>query len=686
MRLHYFLILILGLLLGCKPDPKIPKWNVEALTPIVHSRVNITDMVPDSSLKVGENGFLSLVYQTNLARLQPDEIFEPLNQDFQNTIKLNNIDFGTRVLKDSISLGELSSNGSPQGQFIIYNNGQTAVVPPFAPVYRKSTTINATDLFQTVTLLSGKATLKIQNNFPVPLTDIKFLLENINSRTPVVKKRLDTLKAGQEYSEIFPLNNITIEGLLNVELEKFSSPGSGTQQVVIDTSDQIVMSIILSDLVPVSATAVFPRQNLANDTTSTSIAAGNAQLTSIKVKEGKIFLDANSTIEDNISLDYKIPNAKKNGNQLGFTENISAAPSSGFSTTFKEVDISGYEVDLTGKSADLGVYNSFYTILLGRIDSSGKLIHLSLQDSVFLETGIRNLTASEGYGYLGKDTIEGSETSKVDIFKSLEQGNFDLDDVILSIGVENHIGAPIDLQLNSLRSQRSTGTVALNWTTLGQSSTVPAATLASNNLPIPGRLNLTIDKTNSNLDKLIENQPELFMGDFAAYINGSTSSPEYNQFIFTEYGVDVNLNLEVPLNFSAKNILLADTNSFSYSDLDPKNQLQHGALKVIAESNFPLESNVELIMLNGQGVQIGKLTSPDKIEAAEVDGDGNAISVVKSVTEYPLTKQSIALLKKTTHLVFQVQLDTPLPPQKIRLYQSNYIDLTLSGDLTIRTR
>ena len=657
MRIHYILLFMLSVLLSCKPDPKVPKWDIEALAPLIHSRVNINDIVPDSSLTTSADGALSLV----------------------------SIDFGTRVVNNSISLGELSKVGGAQGQFIIFNNGKKAVVPPFPPVLRKKFPVDATNLFQTVTLQSGVVKLVLKNEFPVALADLTFILQNKVSQSEIFKSYIDTLRPGQTYSERFALNNDTIEGQLIAELRRFESPGSQGDTVLIDTTDKILITLTLDSLVPISATAIFPEQDLANDTTITNVPAGNSELTSIKIKEGKIFLDATSTIEDQISLDYAVPNATKNSMALAFNENIPPAPVGGISTSFKEVDLVDYTVDLTGLPTDVGIYNSFYTTLRGRIDSTGNLVNLSLDDSVLLKTGITNLIASEGYGYLGKDTIEGSETSKVDLFNIVRNGTFDLKDVKLGIGVENSIGAPIDIKLNSLRAQRSTGSVALNWTSLGMNQTVPSATLLAGK-PEPQRLDLNINASNSNLDKLFENQPDLLFADFSAYINGSTTTPDYQQFIFSDFGVNVYLNLEIPLDFSARGILLADTNDFDYSDLDPKNQLQNGALKIIADNNFPLECRVQMVLLDNSGAELGRLTSTDIVEAATIDNNGVAVGSVRSISEYPLNSEAVKMLRNTQRLVFQVILDTPLSPQKVKLYSNNYMDLTLSGDLTIRTK
>lgn len=114
--------------------------------------------------------------------------------------------------------------------------------------------------------------------------------------------------------------------------------------------------------------------------------------------------------------------------------------------------------------------------------------------------------------------------------------------------------------------------------------------------------------------------------------------------------------------------------------------MQNGALKIIADNNFPLECRIEMVLLSNSGAEIGRLTSTDIVEAASIDNNGVAVGSVRSISEYPLNSEAVKMLQKTQRLVFQVIMDTPLPPQKVKLYSNNYMDLTLSGDLTIRTK
>lgn len=689
----FFILSFLLLIIGCKPDPKIPKWDVEALTPLVSSRLDIRDILADSSLSVTADGELSVVYQNKLATLKPNEIIEPLNATFKNVIKLSDISLGNPTINDAISLGFLAKGGTPAGQFIIFNNGKKAIIPPFNSTNKKAFTVDATKFFQSINLITGDLKIELYNDLPIMLTDIEFDLKNKSSGTILLQKSIDTLRSQQTYSETISLNGQTIEGQLTTTLKKLGTPGSGSDSLVIDTSRKIFITVSLDNLTPSSATAIFPDQILANDTADTEIKTGNAQMTRVKVKGGSMFLNATSTIEDQISLNYIIPGANLNGTQLRLDESIPAASPPNTSSKTTSLSLSGYEIDMTGRPLYSNVYNTFYTILMGKIDSSGNLITLSLQDSVLLETGINDLTANEGYGYLGKDTTESNEVNKVSLFTELAGSDFDLASARMQVEFRNHIGAPIDIRVDQLlasnastpQSISGSNSTALSWDDLGGINTIPAATL-SGRIPQPSYLLLNLDETNSNLDQLIETNPQFFKTEVVSFMNGSLNTPDYNQFIFSDYGIDTYLNLEIPMHFSAKDIHITDSITFDYANLDKDGQLQKGALKLIAKNHFPFGGTIDLFLVNDLGERVGTLTSADLLESATVDANGKSITEIKSVLEYPLTAQQVDVLKNTSHIVIDVHLNTPNPDQKVKLYDSDYLDLTLSGDLTIRTK
>ncbi len=686
MRATLIILLLFSLLYSCRPDQKLPAWDIEVLTPLANSTLDIDDIFTDSSLTINSDGSLSLMFTSDLAALKPDEVISPLSASFKNTLTLQSIDLGNPSFSDYISLGDLAKGGTPAGQFIIANHGNNAIAPPFPNVGTKSFGVNASSIFQEIVLIDGNADVVFQNGLPVPITDVDFRLENVNSGSVIFQDLIDSIPANQTVSRSFSLTGQSIEGNMNAVLQNFSSPGSGTQSVFIDTSDRITVTVSLRDLIPSSATAIFPDQNLAMDTNySDPLPAGNALLTSIMVDQGSIYLDATSTVDDIIRLDYLIPGASLGGVSLLMAEQVPAAPPGGSSNSFTQLDISGYTVDLTGQPGDVGIYNQFYTILNGRIDSSGRLINLSTSDSILLETGITNLTARRGFGYLGKDTIASRETSPIEVFSGLPGGSFDLAEARLGFSVRNYIGAPLDMRLLDMFSESDQAQKTLIWDQLGQYLTIPAASIALP-VPTPGYLEVELNSANSNIDELIELQPHQITSELEAIINGSVSTPEFNQFIFTEFGIESSLFLEIPLHFSLSNIEFRDTSEFNYQAFDPNKQVQDGSLKVLADNYFPFNTELTLIMLDDKDQVIDSLESADQILSASIDPSGKPLEVKRTVASYPLTQELIGQLYLTRKMLIRVRINTPGSPQKVRLFEDNYMNLTLAGDLRIRSR
>ncbi len=686
MRLFPLVFLAFWLNIACKPDPKLPQWDTRVATPLLHSRIDMRDLVADSSLKVDPNGNLSLIYRQRLNELIPTEIVAPLNESFHNVIKLSGIDLGTRRFEDFISLGELASNGTTGGALINANNGQRAIIPALAPQGPRSFPVDASKLFQLIVLSSGTLVVEIENNLPVALTDIDFRLQNSGSGLVIAQSNVDTIKALSSYTKQFSLANQSIEGKLEAVLQRFSSPGSQGDTILIDTTDRVTVRVTLRDLVPKAAEAIFPAQTLANDTSLTEeVKVGNAQLTAIEVASGSIYIDSRSTILDKIKLDYEIPGATLGGSSLALNEVIPAAPPGGHASSYREEDLSNYRIDLTGLPGSNGVYNRFYTILRGRIDSSGNLTYLSLNDSVDLKTGIRNLTASKGFGYLGRDTLAGTERSTVDFFDFLGDYNFDLSEFILKLEVDNYLGAPLSFSLNSLRSVAANDSLALTFNSLNQQLSIPAATFGALQ-PLPGKFSLEINTGNSNIDELIELRPRKMISRVTAVINANLSTPDHNQFIFSDFGLRSYLTAEIPLDLKIGRLRFSDTIDFDYSDYDPEGQLQEGNLKLIGRNHFPMRGGVNVRLVDGNGRELTVLTPSEEIMAATVNSDGRAIAEVESIVSYPLDKDAIEALKKCRQVVLDIQLKTSPEGVAVKIANDDYLDITLAGDLNIRTR
>lgn len=682
-----FLLLLLAFG-ACRPDTNTSNWDVGVLSPVLHSRIDIQDLVVDSLLSANSDDQLSLVYRSKIAEFKFDRIGQGFNKIFENTVKLQTIDLGERVVQNQLTLGRLASTAGVAGAVIILNNGQNIAIPAFTGIGPETFSLDATDFFQSITLTDGWLVIEIENGLPIELTNVQYTMQNQSGGTPIITKTVPSILAGANYADSVQLiNNVTIEGQIDAILQNMDTPGSNGNNVLVDTSDALTITVTIKDLVPSSATAIFPDQVLIEDTTDTEIVDFNGELISMHVATGKMFLDATSTIEDEIIFDYSIPSAVQNGVSLQFIENVPPAPIGGFSTSYTETDIQGYDVDLTGQPGAMNVFNTFFTITDGRIDSSGNLINLSLTDSVFLQTGITDLVAARGYGYLGLDTLNALETSPIDLFKGIDVDQLDFDEVKLSIEVYNYMGAPLTANIKSIESAKNqNNTKTLTWSMLNQDVLVPPATENTpGDKPTPGSLALDFNKTNSNIDELFEIQPDEITTLLDAYLNKGGTTADYSQFIYLDYGLEAYVAAEIPLYFSAENMLFKDTSDFNYENLDPDDKLQSGDLILIGDNNYPFDIRVNIIMLDADSLVIDSLQATDYILSGTINPNGTVVEKNKSQVRYPLNPASIAHLKDTKFLIFEASFSTADLPTKVRFYTDSYLDFTLAGDLNIRT-
>ncbi len=677
------------LLCACRPEPQAAHWEVDTLVPLLQTRLDIQDLDRgDSILQSQSDGELSLIFSNKLLDLKPGQIAPPFNETFSNTAKLNKITLGQRVIQDRISLGMIAAQAGLNGALLIAANGTNQVIPPLTNIGPSNFNIDATDYFQSITLRDGWLVLRLENNFPIDLTNLQYGIQNQGNGNYILQNTLSSLASGAvHYDSVHLVNNFLIEGNLVASLINMDSPGSNGSSVLIDTSDALELRVSLDKMDPVAATAIFPAQDLFNDTAAASIYPPSALLHSVHVSEGDIFMNAFSTIDDSINLRYALPGAlNPSGNILQFLEVIPAAQPNSVVNAYIEVPVRDYLLDLTGLPGSSGVFNTFYTIFTGGIDSTGRLINLSLIDSVYVETGIKNLRTDRGYGFMGYDTLQSEEVLAIEAFGDILGGSIDLKEAQVFLSIDNYIGTPFTVQIDQLKSMGIDGTKDLAWNQLGfKFSIPPASENQPGTKPSPGQLQISLNEGNSNIQDLIEIRPDSFDIKAKAYMNLGQANTDLSQFLYTDYGIQASVDLTIPLHLALSDLFLGDTLAFNYSDLDPGNRLRRIGLKLLAENTYPFSAEVELLMFDEKRQCLDTLSSADLIKAAPVDANGLSIGVESSEVLYSLSANQAEFLKDTKYLFIRTVLNTGANGA-VKIHSDNYLDLQIVGDLSMSTR
>ena len=685
MRIRHFigLIIVFILVLSCRRDKDLLQWDVDALGPILQTDLDITDLVPDSNITVNNNGLLTLVLRQKLYSFSLKNIMEPFDYILRESFRLDSLQLGNQNIDLSVSLGYIAQNGGIAGALIIAANGNSIVIPPLPSMAGTSFPVDAGQYFQSLTLLEGTFEITFDNGLPIDITDLVYEIRNNITSGIIIRDTIPYLGAGSSITRSKNIDGVTIDSDLTATLVSIESPGSNGQSVLIDTSDALIINISLKDLKPYEATAIWPAQDLINDTPNVYLSSANGlELTFCTVRSGEIFFEVWSTVEDTIYLNFEIPEAKYTGIPYKYLKTINPAPPNGSSYDNFVESFQGYAMDLTGKNKD--TTSTFYDIIIARIDSTGQIINLSLADSLVFQAGISQMVMNYARGYLGDTVMQvGPEYTALNDLQRIQGGTLDLTAGTVSLRVHNQVGAEAILDIQSIKAYNSkTGTEEeITWT--GTSTlNVNRAVEVNPGVIQPTSTQISFDQSNSNIIDVLEKLPTdlSFEGTVSLNPNGPASVPD---FIYYDQGMDAYLDMEFPLHFGAADLLLRDTSNFNWADIDPENRVIGGSLDLLFTNTFPIYLLAEVHLLDENGALIEVLVHEQLIQSGEVipaTGDTDAVQTRVKIT---VDSALIEKLKMTHSLAFSTKYSSyGQVPQMIFAHQKTNIKLI--GDFKYR--
>jgi len=186
----------------------------------------------------------------------------------------------------------------------------------------------------------------------------------------------------------------------------------------------------------------------------------------------------------------------------------------------------------------------------------------------------------------------------------------------------------------------------------------------------PSTSTVVFNEVNSNIDELIENKPHTLGVDFELLLN-----PDDNQddgFLFKNYGVKSELQIEIPLSFSGSNIVLKDTADVSFS-ID---YIEQASFTLLAQNSYPIDAEIKMFLLDQNNMVLESLLSEQIVQASEVDANGKTITSTSSELTFAFNNisESLSLCKK---IAFEVTLNTQPSNQFVTIYSNYAMDLKL---------
>lgn len=599
-------------------------WDIGLLTPILQGNLNISDILPDSLKNINADESIDLVYRQELVNLNlAEEGFTIPDTIVEVYVKLDSLGLTDRTLTNSISLGQVATAlGFPYGTFIILNNGNMVPIEPIVGFSSGEQPVDANSFFESATIDTGYLDIEVENGFPIPLTNVSLVIKNASDGAIIVDDYIALIEVGETVTSTTDLHGKTVDGDLIAEITNFDSPGSEGADVLIDTTDAIVITMTAYDLSLIEATAIFPSQNLVNRKNDVVYDMGGPEFTSMEIQSGNVVIDVVSTMKDTIYIEYIIPGAvDPSGNIVSIITKVPPATPGSAVTVSEEFPLDDYTIDLRGSSG-IG-FNTFYQEFVASIDSTGNLVTISLLDSIYLVYGLKDIVPKAVNGYIGQSTETLSETvSGIDVFETIISGELLFDQVDVLLNIENGIGADANAVMHSMSATN---------TRTGITKTLIAPTVIGQIIPIqraqqnpflPGITNIVLNNSNSNIKELLDILPDQISYDVTVDINPDGNTFNYQDFILEDSRLKVNLDMEIPLNFIANDLVMQDKFSVNLNSINNPESILSGELTLITQNDFPFEAELWFVFLDEFGTPLDSIDfSATPIQEGEMAPD-----------------------------------------------------------------
>jgi len=395
-----------------------------------------------------------------------------------------------------------------------------------------------------------------------------------------------------------------------------------------------------------------------NKTEKTKLNLSGAEITEGIINSGKLIFTIQSTLKERSLLTFKMPCATKNGQILSFTDWIDKSTGSVITYT-KEVDLTGCWLDLKGSMGQS--FNEIYYQITAQTDPNGQDIIFATTDQFVITAHFQSITPYYIKGFLGKQSFTvGPDKGTIPFMKKFKSGQLLLSDAQARLKVTNYVGADFKLKVNSISSTntRQYAHVSLSNTDLiGQYININRAQRSSGSqwppvTPVYKEFNL--NSQNSNLVNFVEILPDEVGYELKLEINPMGNLSGGDDFIYFNKPFEANLELTVPLNFNAQNLVFVDTLKMGIAGLKNSNQIKEVYLGLNLENHFPASLKLQFYSVNANGT-----ISTDLIAPEQVISEGNSNQAAVSDLYFKIPEKDLRNILLNGRVLFYAKLNSP---------------------------
>ncbi|MCB9245407.1 MAG: hypothetical protein H6606_03165 [Flavobacteriales bacterium] len=668
----YFIAILL--LQSCLRDQK--QWTTEISAPLFKTDLGLDDLFTDSLLIENSDGSYVLSYEYEYAIDSFGDYLNVPDTISRVTVSLQKLVLSDKTISDTITLREMA----PETGLI---DGKTVDLPAqeFKDAGGQEIDISK-EFFQEAKFRNGFLDLVISNDLPVEVEELSFELRNKSDGTVIANGIFKNILPGEEEQQSYDLSGKEVKGILIGEIIQVKTKASNGQ-VLVDADKGVRITMNVRDLEPEYATAIFPAQDLVQDTQEVVYDLGNAMVTEMMIRSGQVIMTVHSTIEEEITLDYRIPFSGLNGDfskPLIQKISIPPAPPGSKKIVEKKFPLDGYVIVYKGKDPlNPPFYNTVYSELKASIVYSGLERSISLNDSVFIEFGFVDIEPEYAYGDFGYKEFNFNEEEEVKVLKDV-QGSINFEDMWMNLLIENAFGIQANVTFNSITSinERTGNTVALQRPGLMNEEIL--LNKAFNPPFQPFRRSYVLNGSNSNVKQFMENIPNKIGADIRL-VSRPYGSNDLTDFVFRESYLKAILRLNIPVQFNLGNLRLTQKQAFNFEASAETDRIRSGKFRLKVLNDFPISAALQIDFLDEEENILHSLFNPaGTIEGAEVpSGSERSIEPRLTYLTHDLGPAEIELIKNAVKVRTTATLNSP-DSKRYKIFSDYQMSILLSGE------
>lgn len=655
------------------------KFEPTVALPLINSQIKFETFLGGIDtmefVEKDSNELIHIVMEDSLFSFEASSLLSVDGQSVNQAFGIQPISLETINAQTNIPLSSLVEGLDDSLKTMMENaDGTRNLFPTIENSSMDSIEVPASNDFSEVTLSKGSLSIAITNDWPVPVVDVQIELRNGTSGEVIDTFAYDSIPAGDSMSETADLTGRTLENTLMANVISVSSPGTGLfDSVFINLTDQLVLDIVMDSMQIVSGNAIFPSEEIYNDTMNIAFDLGNGEvINTITFKSGTFAYDFEHSVQENTTLRLEIPTLSKDG--TSFDELISLVPNGGTANTTADIDLAGYTMDLTN-----GDTNALSISIVANIVSSNNLVPFDTSQSVSSSIEIKDLAIESFTGNLGARSISlAADTFDMDLSVDALSGlSFASPEVSLTFN--NGFGMPFSFDLAGIGMITESGTITME----GMIAEDPVVINAPSTMGENESTTVSLNNENSNIADLLSASPESMFANISANLN---PGGETENFVLDTSKIDLTMGIDIPLHVRITDLGMTDTMNTDSIGIDSVLlNVKSAEFIGVINNGLPVDLNVQIYLADSTHTVFDSLLTGGKLAtAAEVDVEGNTVANTSSDISIVADSAKLNSLIEASYMLIDFGLTTPNDGQTaVKLFTTAEIGLQLGIKSTI---